>query len=272
MAEFNLHINAGVADFDESSRICTPKPVKGEINVKASEEAEGFYDFHWQAKEKVAGANLEPIELILIPGETRWVQVKSSKNGRVFCLVFSSGEKYFFWLQDALEGTTKLNELSDADKTVTEKLNDILKVEEDEVEDTAEDSMHVDEQEHQNPQSEQNNLPIAHIRDFLDKELMVSYVQNLSPDSPQLQRLLSHLPEEVNKDKTTLIECLRGPFFAQTIDTLSRSLLEGPEAGFLVASGFGYEYSGNGVLGLIKGARSQGLKEKDEATLQKENQ
>lgn len=91
-----LKFRAGVADFDESSNICSPKPIKGEIVVKPSEEAEGFYDLEWNATEKVASGNVEPIELILIPGTTKWVHVKSSKNGRIFCLVFSSDEKYFF--------------------------------------------------------------------------------------------------------------------------------------------------------------------------------
>lgn len=121
-----LKFRAGVADFDESSNICSPKPIKGEIVVKPSEEAEGFYDLEWNATEKVASGNVEPIELILIPGTTKWVHVKSSKNGRIFCLVFSSDEKYFFWLQDKNQGCSSLNELSTADKAIADKFDELL--------------------------------------------------------------------------------------------------------------------------------------------------
>lgn len=134
MAEI-IKFRAGVADFDETSKICTPKPVKGEIIVKHSEEAEGFYDLVWKPTEKVASNAVEPIELILIPGTTKWVHVKSSKNGRVFCLVFSSDEKYFFWLQEKNEGSSALNELSAADKAVVGKFEELLSSDEGDEED-----------------------------------------------------------------------------------------------------------------------------------------
>lgn len=133
MGKIVCKFRAGLADFDEDSRICTPKPLKGEIIVKPSEEADGFYDFQWKPIEKVTTGNVEPIELILIPGETKWLTIKSSKSGRIFCLVFSSGEKYFFWLQDKNEGASSLNELSKADKEIVAKLEGILKAEEEEV-------------------------------------------------------------------------------------------------------------------------------------------
>lgn len=45
--------------------------------------------------------------------------IKSSKSGRVFALVFSSNERYFFWLQEKSPGNLPLNELSAKDKEIT---------------------------------------------------------------------------------------------------------------------------------------------------------
>lgn len=97
--------------------------------------------------------------------------------------------------------------------------------------------------------------------DFLTKSVVIKYVQSLAEDSPQLEALLQHLPESESRNKEALIECLRGPFFFHAADTLSKSLQESFEAGLTIANGFGYEYCDNGVLGLIKGARKEGLKE-----------
>ena len=63
------------------------------------------------------------------------MHVKSSKNGRVFCLVFSSDEKYFFWLQEKNEGSSALNELSAADKAVVGKFEELLSSDEGDEED-----------------------------------------------------------------------------------------------------------------------------------------
>lgn len=129
-----IEFRAGKCDYNEESKICTPKPMKGRIVIKPSEEAQGFYDFKWSTKEKTAGSSVDPIEFILIPGETKWVDIKSSKNGRILCLLFSSGEKWFFWLQDKHVGTESLNEWSQKDKELLAKLQKLLEFEEEEEE------------------------------------------------------------------------------------------------------------------------------------------
>lgn len=72
------------------------------------------------------GRELDPISLILIPGETMWVPIKSSKSGRIFALVFSSNERYFFWLQEKNSGNLSLNELSTKDKEIYNKMIGVL--------------------------------------------------------------------------------------------------------------------------------------------------
>lgn len=121
---------AGKCDYDEQTGICTPKPMKGKIVIKPSEEAQGFYDFEWSTKEKSGSQTVEPIEFILIPGETKWVDIKSAKNGRVLCLLFSTGEKWFFWLQQKHDGGEEANEWSVSDKELLDKLQKLLEYDE----------------------------------------------------------------------------------------------------------------------------------------------
>ncbi|SCU98545.1 LADA_0H13784g1_1 [Lachancea dasiensis] len=259
---------AGIADFDENSKVCSPNPIKGEIVVKHSEEAEGFYDFEWKPTEKVASGNIQTIELILIPDTTKWVHIKSSKNGRIFCLVFSSEEKYFFWMQDKHQGSEQLNELSEADKSIVRKFDELLVSEEEDV--NAESGNQDEDRDVEMDVEQPSNQPIAHINDFLTKQLIIDHVQNMDSDSPKLLRLLEHLPADQPRDKTTLINCLRGPYFYQASDTLSRTLLEGLEASLTISRGFGYQFSGDdGVLSFIKGARTKG-KEDDEIDQQRQ--
>lgn len=107
--------------------VYTPIPVQGEIEIKPNEEEElGFWDFEWRPTEKPVGRELDPISLILIPGETMWVPIKSSKSGRIFALVFSSNERYFFWLQEKNSGNLSLNELSTKDKEIYNKMIGVL--------------------------------------------------------------------------------------------------------------------------------------------------
>ncbi|SCU90330.1 LAME_0E08064g1_1 [Lachancea meyersii CBS 8951] len=261
-----LSFKAGVATFDENSKICSPTPIKGEIIVKHSEEAEGFFDFQWKPIEKVASGNVDPIEFILIPGSTKWTHIKSCKSGRVFCLVFSSDEKHFFWLQDKNQNSEQLNELSEADKAIEQKLTELLRSnDEEEAQEEQDHKMQTEDQtEDQDVDMDlapTSNQPIAHISDFLLKQLLIDYVESLDPQSPQLRRLLEHLPADQRRDKAALVECLRGPFYYQATDSLSRSLLEGFEASLAISNGFGYQFSGDGVLGFLKGARAKAKEE-----------
>lgn len=125
-----ITFRAGVCEFDYQSKLCTPNPLQGNVLIKPSEEAEGFYDFVWSAKDCSSNSGVSNIELILIPGETKWLHIDSSTNGRVFCLLFSSGEKYFFWLQEKHQTDLPLNELNTKDKQIFDKIQSILAFEE----------------------------------------------------------------------------------------------------------------------------------------------
>lgn len=127
MSSTVIKFRAGVCEYNEDSRLCTPIPVQGEIEIKPNEEEElGFWDFEWRPTEKPVGRELDPISLILIPGETMWVPIKSSKSGRIFALVFSSNERYFFWLQEKNSGNLSLNELRTKDKEIYNKMIGVL--------------------------------------------------------------------------------------------------------------------------------------------------
>lgn len=154
MAEV-IKFRAGKCDYDEESKVCTAKPMKGEIQIKPSEEAEGFFDFQWSTKERVAGVSVDPIEFILIPGETKWVDIRSAKNGRVLCLLFSTGEKWFFWLQDKHQGSEESNEWSETDKELLAKLQKLLEFE-DEDEEQEPEKMEIDHQEEEQPPEDSN--------------------------------------------------------------------------------------------------------------------
>lgn len=119
---------AGIADFDQSSGLCTPQPLQGEIKIRpnAEEPELGFWDFEWHSVESGSNKHPEPVSLILIPGETKLVQLQSCHTGRMFALVFSSNEKYFFWLQERNSGTNKLSDLSDRDQELFSRIKSIL--------------------------------------------------------------------------------------------------------------------------------------------------
>ncbi|KAL3231493.1 26S proteasome regulatory subunit RPN13 [Nakaseomyces bracarensis] len=117
-------IRAGLCEFDESSKVCSALPVQGEIKIAPHEEdiELGFWSFEWRPVEKTAGG-VEPISLILIAGETKCVRL-DAKSGRVFALVFSSDQKYFFWFQE--KNAVALNQFSEKDTAFLDKLDSIL--------------------------------------------------------------------------------------------------------------------------------------------------
>lgn len=119
---------AGISEFDETTKVCTPLAVQGVVKVSPNAEGSdmGFWDFEWKPVEKRLASTYEPIQLILIPGETVWTQIKSATEGRVFALIFSSNQKYFFWMQERSKGTTSPEELTAKDKDVMEKIDSIL--------------------------------------------------------------------------------------------------------------------------------------------------
>lgn len=93
----SIRFNAGKVQYDEVSKKCTPLPHKGSVTIRPAAD-DGFYDFIWAPK---SNSGLEKDELLIIPGDVTFKQVKSCRTGRVFALTFlSSGAKNLYWLQD----------------------------------------------------------------------------------------------------------------------------------------------------------------------------
>ncbi|KAH3899986.1 related to 26S proteasome regulatory subunit RPN13 [Saccharomycodes ludwigii] len=134
-----LKFRAGICSFDEETKIITPKPIKGLItmipvknedeeedqNMDEEEEDLKMYNFKWTPTEKSV-TPVEDIEYVLLPGENSWQKIDSCTNGRCFVLLFSSGEKQFFWLQDKTDSNKKLNELSDKDEKLILDINKVM--------------------------------------------------------------------------------------------------------------------------------------------------
>lgn len=139
-----ITFRAGIATFDNETQMCHPLPMQGTITITPSggddqdnedeDDEMGFWDFQWSTKDRTAGNNnvQQPIQLILIPGETQWVHVKSCQEGRVFALVFSSNEKYFFWLQDKLPAGLAKDAMSEKDQHIYDKIVALLNLGDDE--------------------------------------------------------------------------------------------------------------------------------------------
>ena len=123
-----ITFRAGIAEYDEGSQVCTPLPTQGIIKIKPNEEEEemGFWDFEWTPTEKSPTNTYQSISLILIPGETAWIPITSTKEGRIFALRFSSNQKYFFWLQEKNKGNLPLHVMCDKDKEIFDKITKIL--------------------------------------------------------------------------------------------------------------------------------------------------
>ena len=165
----SFSFRAGIATFDEETKMCHPEPMQGAITISPSgqddemvDEADedddemGFWDFQWSTRDRsTSGHASDPIQLILIPGETTWIHVKSCPDARVFALVFSSNEKYFFWLQEKNPAGLALNELSDKDKSIFDKIVALLNPGADDEDEQSRDSN--DKTPEQEDDNEQNN-------------------------------------------------------------------------------------------------------------------
>lgn len=123
-------LRAGLCSYNEETKECKPIATQGLITLQPNEDEEmGFWEFQWKSTERNRTVGAENISLILIPGETVWRQLKSCQYGRVFALVFSSNEKYVFWLQEKVPVATELNA---NDKRFCDKINSLLTLEADE--------------------------------------------------------------------------------------------------------------------------------------------
>lgn len=119
-----VKFNAGKVQYDDSTHECKPLPQKGVISIKVNADDESFYDFTWTPK----NSNVEPDELLVIPGDVSFKQVKSCTTGRVVALTFlSSGAKNLYWFQDVGDDD-ELNKFTEKDQQIVCKINKLIAV------------------------------------------------------------------------------------------------------------------------------------------------
>lgn len=121
-----LSFHAGYADFDESTKMVTPRAGAGKITVTRNPE-EAYLNFSWDPRDGFKPPNeLKPF--LLIPGDAQWVHVKQCTTGRVFALKFQSSEKReFFWMQSKTNAQDKKpSSLSVQDKKILETFEKLL--------------------------------------------------------------------------------------------------------------------------------------------------
>ena len=124
MVNSKVKFNAGKVLYDEESKTCTPLPHKGTVTIKPNAEDDEFYDFIWAPKNN--SGNVEPDELLVIPGDVSFKKMQSCSTGRVVALTFlSSGAKNMYWLQDVGDDE-ELNKLTEKDQKILENVNELL--------------------------------------------------------------------------------------------------------------------------------------------------
>lgn len=127
-----IRFNAGKVQYDDVSKKCTPLPHKGLVTIRPAAD-DGFYDFIWAPK---SGSGLEKDELLIIPGDVTFKQVKSCRSGRVFALTFmSSGAKSLYWLQDVGDDD-ELDKLTKKDQELLVSVQALVAADDDEVDET----------------------------------------------------------------------------------------------------------------------------------------
>lgn len=132
-----LKFNAGKVQYDEETKRCTPLPFKGTITILPNADEEEFYDFVWAPKSNTT-RSIEKDELLIMPGDVSFKQVKSCKTGRVFALTFlSSGDKNLYWLQDVGD-EDDLDKLTEKDEKLLKLIQEAITYKEEEEEEEKE--------------------------------------------------------------------------------------------------------------------------------------
>lgn len=121
----SVKFNAGKVQYDEETKRCTPLPFKGVVSIKPNSDEDEFYDFTWTPKSNTT-RSIEKDELLIIPGDVSFKQVKSCKTGRVFALTFlSSGAKNLYWFQDVGDDD-ELDKLTEKDKAIIKNIEELI--------------------------------------------------------------------------------------------------------------------------------------------------
>lgn len=116
-------VKAGRVDVDFETGVATPVAGQGKLVLGTSSEDPLFLGARWEPRGKNRGASSSE-DLLLVPGDVQFSHVPECRTGRVIEMRFnSSGERHLYWLQDAPQGD--LHELTDQDRAVLARLNDL---------------------------------------------------------------------------------------------------------------------------------------------------
>lgn len=125
-----LQFKAGKVHLNETSLEATPKRGQGTVRVFNSPDDPLLYSFIWEPRGShatVGGEAESKIELLLFPGDAKWVHVPQCKSGRVFALKFrSGGPPHVFWLQ-SMGDEDDVSKLTQDDMSIATKMENILK-------------------------------------------------------------------------------------------------------------------------------------------------
>lgn len=126
-----LKFKAGRVQYNEETGEATPIRGQGNVVLKKSSEDEHLLAIQWQPRAAYGQQLTASEELMILPGDVAFEHMEECTTGRVISLRFeSSGQREMYWLQDPVSGD--LNQLSDADRHILERLNELANQELDE--------------------------------------------------------------------------------------------------------------------------------------------
>lgn len=116
-------VKAGRVDVNFETGLATPIAGQGKLVLATSTEDPSFLGARWEPRAK--NRSISSTEsLLLVPGDVQFSHVPECRTGRVIEMRFhSSGERHLFWLQEAPQGD--LHELTEQDKAVIARLNEM---------------------------------------------------------------------------------------------------------------------------------------------------
>lgn len=101
-------------------------------------------------------------------------------------------------------------------------------------------------------QNPAHGFPIVSLDDLLTEEVVLRHLDRLL-ESQMAQLYGDLLPQSVSPTKSDILRVIRSGFFHQANKELSQTMSE--DVGHILASSFGYEYSGEGIEAFLRGLR-----------------
>ncbi|OBA21909.1 hypothetical protein METBIDRAFT_67006 [Metschnikowia bicuspidata var. bicuspidata NRRL YB-4993] len=255
-----IRFNAGKVQYDDETKRCTPLPHRGVVTIAPSDEDEGFFDFCWAPK---ADSGLEKDELLLIPGDMTFRRVQSCKTGRVVALTFlSSGDKSLYWLQDVGDDE-QLDRWTQKDEALVSAVQALITPADDGDDEAAADAAAVKEEPVPPRSTAADFFPVLLLSDVLSDELVLKHLRSMLPDELRA-RYGDMLPDAVEPSAEQIMAVVRSEFFRNSSAELSMNMTEN-NIGLILATSFGYEYSGEGIDAFLKGLRDSAKKSREDS-------